>query len=112
MSSLVRIKENYEFRRAYNRGKSFVTPYAVIYAFKTKRNDIRLGITAGKKIGKAVERNRAKRLIRAAFRNVLPKINLGYDFVIVARVRILNVKSTVVEKSFLKALSDSGLFES
>lgn len=112
MSSLVKIKENYEFRRAYTRGKSLVTPYAVIYAFKTKRNGVRLGITTGKKIGKAVERNRAKRLITAAFRNVLPKICVGYDYVIVARGRILNVKSTVVEKAFIKVLSDSGLIES
>ncbi len=112
MSSLVKIKENYEFRRAYTRGESFVTPYAVIYAFKTKRNNVRLGITTGKKIGKAVERNRAKRLITAAFRNILPRLCVGYDYVIVARVRILSVKSTVVEKAFIKVLSDSGKFKS
>lgn len=112
MGSLVKIKENYEFRRAYTRGKAYVTPYAVIYAFKTKRNNVRLGITAGKKIGKAVARNRAKRLITVAFRNVLPKLSIGYDYVIVARSRILNVKSTVVEQAFLKVLSDSGLIES
>ena len=55
MSSLVKIKENYEFRRAYTRGESLVTPVAVIYVFKTKRNNVRLGITTGKKIGKAVD---------------------------------------------------------
>ena len=112
MSSLVKIKENYEFRRAYSRGKSFVTPFAVIYAFKTKRNNVRLGITTGKKIGKAVERNRAKRVITAAFRNILPKLSIGYDYVIVARVRILDAKSTTVENAFLKVLSNSGLIES
>lgn len=111
MSSLVKIKENYEFRRAYTRGESLVTPFAVIYVFKSKRNNVRLGITTGKKIGKAVERNRAKRVITAAFRNILPRLSGGYDYVIVARVRILNVKSTTVEKAFLKALSDSGKIE-
>ncbi len=112
MSSLVKIKENYEFRRAYTRGKAFVTPYAVIYTFKNRSNNIRLGITAGKKLGKAVQRNRAKRLITAAFRNIAPRLCVGYDYVIVARVRILGVKSTVVEKSFIKILSDSGLIKS
>lgn len=108
MSRLVKIKENYEFRRAYNRGSAFVTPYAVIYVFKNKSNNLRLGITAGKKIGKAVQRNRAKRLITAAFRNVSSDLLMGYDYIIVARVRILNVKSTVVERSFYKALSEAG----
>ena len=53
------IKENYEFRRAYKRGGALVSPYAVIYVFKTKGSRVRLGITVGKKIGKAVKRNRA-----------------------------------------------------
>lgn len=108
MKNLVKIKENYEFRRAYHRGKSFVTPYAVIYAYKNNYGNIRLGITAGKKIGKAVKRNRAKRVITAAFRNLLPMLPLGYDYVIVARVRILTVKSTVVEGKFKKALIEAG----
>ncbi len=108
MNRLVKIKENYEFRRAYNRGKAFVTPYAVIYTYKNKSNNLRLGITAGKKIGKAVQRNRAKRLITAAFRNISSDLLMGYDYIIVARVRILNVKSTVVERSFYKALTEAG----
>lgn len=107
MKTFVKIKENYEFRRAYQRGKAFVTPYAVIYAYKTKYTNIRLGITAGKKIGKAVSRNRAKRVITAAFRNLLPILPSGYDFVIVARTRILTVKSTVLEKKMLQAFNDA-----
>ncbi len=108
MNKLVKIKENYEFRRAYNRGKAYVTPYAVVYVFKNKSNNLRLGITVGKKIGKAVQRNRAKRLITAAFRNVSSDLLTGYDYIIVARVRILNVKSTVAERSFYKALTEAG----
>ncbi len=108
MKTFVKIKENYEFRRAYQRGKALVTPYAVIYIFKNKYDNIRLGITAGKKIGKAVKRNRAKRVITAAFRNLLPFIPKGYDYVIVARVRILTVKSTVVEGKLKKVLIEAG----
>ncbi len=108
MKNLVKIKENYEFRRAYQRGKALVTPYAVVYVYKNNYNNIRLGITAGKKIGKAVSRNRAKRVITAAFRNLLPLIPQGYDYVIVARVRILTVKSTVVEGKFKKVLNEAG----
>lgn len=108
MKNLVKIKENYEFRRAYQRGKALVTPYAVVYVYKSRYDNIRLGITAGKKIGKAVSRNRAKRLITAAFRSLLPMLTLGYDYVIVARTRILTVKSTVVEEKFRKVLKEAG----
>ena len=56
MNSIRKIKESYVFKRAYKKGKSMVSPYVVVYAVKNRFNDIRLGITAGKKIGKAVER--------------------------------------------------------
>ena len=103
-----KLKENREFRRAYNRGKVFVTPYAVVYITKNRTGDVRLGITAGKKIGKAVKRNRAKRVITAAFSSVLPKIQDGLDFVIVARTRILKIKSTELALIFEKTLETAG----
>lgn len=110
MSKIVRIKENHLFRRAYKKGKTLVSPYVAVYYMKNRTNNIRLGITAGKKIGGAVLRNRAKRLIRAAFISCLPNIPQGYDFIIVARMRILNVKSTVVAESLVKALKSAELY--
>ncbi len=98
MQKFEKLKLNRDFRRLYGRGKTYVTPLFVVYAQKTKRNDIRLGITAGKKIGGAVQRNRAKRVITAAFRACVQNIPTGADFVIVARPRILGVKSTDAEK--------------
>ncbi len=88
-----KLKLNKEFRRAYGRGKAFVYPGFVIYIFKTNKGVPRLGITAGKKVGGAVWRNRAKRLIRAAFMQCLPNIKTGCDIVIVARSRIFTLKS-------------------
>ncbi|MBO5089635.1 MAG: ribonuclease P protein component [Clostridia bacterium] len=108
MMRIIKLKENRDFRRAYNRGKAYVTPFAVVYVNKNRTGDIRLGITAGKKIGKAVQRNRAKRVITAAFRSVMPKIRDGLDFVIVARTRILNVKSTELALIFEKTLKTAG----
>ncbi len=108
---IIKLKENRDFRRAYNRGKAFVTPFMVVYVNKNRGDNIRLGITAGKKIGKAVKRNRAKRVITAAFRSALPEISMGYDFVIVARTRILNVKSTDVLIQLNKALHAAGVLK-
>lgn len=110
--SLLKLKENRDFRRAYNRGKSYVSPFIVVYVNKNRTNNVRLGITAGKKIGKAVERNRAKRVITAAFSSVLPEIRDGFDFVIVARTRILEVKSTVVAASLHKLHFAAGALKS
>ena len=112
MSKIIKLKENYAFRRAYKKGKSFVSPFFVIYITKNRRGGIRLGITAGKKIGGAVKRNRAKRVITAAFRECLPEIHEGYDFVIVARTRILDIKSTAAAASMKKLLNAAGVMKS
>ncbi len=108
---ILKLKENRDFRRVYNKGKSYVSPYFVVYINKNRQNNIRLGITVGKKIGNAVKRNRAKRVITAAFSTVYPQIIGGYDFVIVARTRILNVKSTEVTLNLLKILKSVGVLK-
>jgi ribonuclease P protein component len=105
---LIKLKNNYDFRRVYKKGKSYVCPFFVIYINPNRNNNVRLGITVGKKIGNAINRNRAKRVITAAFRSAYPQIAAGNDFVIVARTRILNVKSTKVEELLLKLLKEHG----
>ena len=107
---IIKIKENYLFRRAYKKANSYVCPFAVVYIMKNRQMGPRLGITVGKKIGKAVNRNRAKRVITAAFMNCLPFIGGNLDFVIVARPRILTVKSTVVSDAFVKIFKSAGIF--
>lgn len=104
-----KIKQNWEFRRLYSRGKSLVSPAFILYYGKGKADRVRLGITAGKKFGTAVSRNRAKRLITAAFDEVLPQIKKGYSFVFVVRGRILSLKSPQVAAMIFKLLSDNGL---
>ena len=110
MGKIKKIKENYVFRRAYSRGTSLVCPYVVVYVIKTKGNDVRLGITASKKIGNAVKRNRAKRVITAAFAECYPNITQGNDIIIVARTRILSVKSTVLQNELERLFVSSGIY--
>lgn len=106
---ITKIKENREFRRAYNKAASYVGPFTVVYVMKNRNKGIRLGITTGKKIGKAVYRNRAKRVITAAFSENLPFLSGNYDIVVVARPRILTVKSTVVAVSMSKLFKNAGI---
>ena len=88
------IRRNSEFGRVYARGKSYVNPALVLYVLKTRGKKTRVGLTATKKIGKAVCRNRCKRIIRAAFHQVEPQIGQGWDFVFVARAKTAQTKSS------------------
>ena len=111
MSEFVTLKENREFRRAYTRGKSYVSPDLVTYVIKNNTNNLRIGITTGKKIGKAYERNRSRRIIRAAFRELYPDIKGSFDLVFVARGRTPFRKSTDILRSMRKHLKEAGLLE-
>lgn len=53
---------------------------------------MRYGITTSKKIGCAVERNRAKRVIRSAFSQIEDRLNGNYDIVFIARTKTSKVK--------------------
>ena len=84
---------NKEFKRAYYQGKSKATPYFIFYKIKNRSAGIRYGITTSKKLGNAVQRNRARRILRVAFISVLPKLQNNCVYVMVARDRILKAKS-------------------
>lgn len=75
----VTLKLNKEYKRAYYRGSYKAGPLLVTYMVKNNRRMIRYGITTGKKIGNAVKRNRSRRIIRAAFRQLLDDFSFS-DF--------------------------------
>ena len=104
MSEYVTLKDNRDFSRLYKRGKSFVSPVLVTYVMKNKNNNLRFGITTGKKVGKAVKRSRARRVIRAAYYELYPDLKQGYDFVFVARGKTPYVKSQTVLDAMKKQL--------
>ena len=107
MQKYITLKENTDFNRVYYRGKSSAKPQLVVYVLKNSLGVCRIGITTSKKIGNAVERNRSRRIIRAAFQSVIKEYDLegkGYDFVFVARTKTKYLKSTHIEKLCWSAL--------
>lgn len=92
MTKLVSLKNNRDFLFAYRRGKSFVHPVLVTYIIKNKLGYNRIGITTSKKIGNAVSRNRARRVIKQAFRCLPYDVKSGFDIVFVARTKTATVK--------------------
>ena len=79
------IRRNSEYGRVYARGKSYVNPALVLYVLKTRGKKTRVGLTATKKIGHAVQRNRARRVMKAAIDEHLDYNIGGYDLIFVAR---------------------------
>ena len=111
MSLFVKIKENRDFRRLYRQSASYVSPALVVYFKETRAGFSRLGITAGKKVGGAVERNRAKRVIREAYRALLPNFNKNVDIVIVARSKCAKVKCDVVKEELENLLKKAKIID-
>ncbi len=101
------ITGNRDFQRLYRRGRSCVSPGLVTYALKNKNNNLRIGITTSKKVGKAVQRNRSRRVIRAAFAGLGISQTAPYDIIFVARTRTAFLKSYEVQaymREHLRAL--------
>lgn len=111
MRSHLTMKENRQFQRAYRRGKSFVSPGLVTYVIKNNKNNLQIGITTSKKIGKAVMRNRCRRIIRAAFLELEPDIVRGYDIVFVARTKTVYLKSTDILCAMKKHLQQANVIK-
>ena len=103
------LKLNKDFKRLYYKGSCAVSRSVVVYVQKNRFNRNRLGLTCGKSIGKAVKRNRAKRLMRESYRILSDRLIKGFDIVIIARTAILEKNCGDVLKDLHYALSKLNL---
>jgi len=113
MQKTLKLNQNYLFQRLYRRGKSLVSPTIVLYYNKRPKAKLNhIGITASKKVGVAVARNRARRVILESYRLLEPEVETGYTFVIVARGKAADVKMQVVGDDLRRLLSKIGALRS
>ncbi len=103
------LKNNYEFRRLYSKGRSAFSRYAAVYCRKNKNQTNKLGITVSTKIGKAVQRNRIRRRYREIYRLNEDKFDPGYDIVIVARTKSRYSGYHELEADFLRLCAKLGI---
>ena len=118
----IAIKEHHLYNKAYKKGKTYVGRCVSVYVLKDytaeqrkkanpeKKYVNRVGLSVSKKLGGAVARNRAKRLIRAGFDVVKPNVRTGNLIVIGARAAILKNKSYDVAKELKDAFITLGLY--
>ena len=110
-----RLSRSGEFDRVYREGTSHASRYLVVYAFPRPGDDgsPRLGVSVGRKLGGAVERNRVKRLLRDAFCACSERVAPGHDFVLVARPDAGDLAAARGERGMEEALeqvlTDAGL---
>ena len=113
----VAIKENHLYQKAYVRGKRYVGKCVAVYVLRDyaakrlahahpeKRFVNRLGLSVSKKIGSAVARNRAKRIMRAAYDPLRDRLRTGFLVVISAREAIRGKKTQDVSRDLERAFS-------
>ena len=117
------IKEHHLYNKAYKKGRSYIGKLVTVYVLRDftaeklknanpeKKYVNRVGLAVSKKLGGAVARNRAKRLIRAGYDVVKPNVRTGNLIVIGARGAILGKKSTQVAVELETAFKALGLYE-
>jgi ribonuclease P protein component len=84
-----RLSRSGDFDRVYRKGASRGNRFLVLYSFargeEERSGEARLGISVGRRIGRAVQRNKVKRAIRESFWELVERLPDGHDHVIVAR---------------------------
>jgi ribonuclease P protein component len=83
-----RLSRSRDFDAVYRHGRSTATRYLVLYSFPREEADgegPRLGLAVSRQLGGAVERNRLKRRLRAAFAEVAKGLPTENDYVLIAR---------------------------
>ena len=100
-----------DFERVRLYGKSYAHPFIVLITHPNKMDNSRFATAAGRTIGKAVQRNRAKRILRETLRPFIPNIISGWDVVLLARKPLMDATHSDIESALKNLLSQANLLE-
>lgn len=104
------LKRHKEFRYTYARGRSQSLPLFTLVYVKSRNDSVRIGLSVSKRIGNAVQRNRAKRRMRAALTPLLHEIAGGFNVIFVAKPAVLDAPFPELGKQMETLLKRTGLW--
>lgn len=104
------LKLNHIFRRLYATS-GHANGYLVLYARPNRSKINRVGITAGKKLGHAVVRNRVRRRLREVYRLNEDRFTTGWDIVVVARSRCIDADFKKLTGAYLSLAEKAGILK-
>ena len=107
-----RLHKNSDFKKVFEQGVRLSVGFANIFIFDRKDGKPikRLGLVTSKKVGIAVERNKAKRRIREIFRTNKHNLADGLDIIFVLKSNIRFQKYSIIEQKVLNALKSAGFY--
>jgi ribonuclease P protein component len=109
VQSKFRLTRSDDFKRVRRNGKSYAHPLVVLVAQASQHPGTHIGVTAGRPVGNAIHRNRAKRLLREAMRPLLPDLASGWDLILIARVGMVGVSLEDTRLALATLLRRAGL---
>ena len=105
-----RLKKKYMFAYCYRAGKVAHAKSCLMYYTPSKNRNVKIGISVSKKVGGAVQRNRARRVIREAITPFLQSINKNYNLIFVARENVLSFSFNEIKQDIEYMLKKAGVF--
>ena len=106
-----RLTQSSDFKRVRQLGKSYAHPLIVLVILANEKDKSRFAVSAGRSVGNAVERNRAKRLLREAVRPKIHQIPPGWDVVIIARRGAGQVHLSEIDQTITNLLKRAGILK-
>ena len=99
-----RLTRSEDFERARRSGRSYPHRLVVLLVRSNDEGRTRVGVAAGRAVGNAVKRNRAKRLLRAAMQSLVSLVQPGWDVVLIARPPLVSSNCTEVRDALVMLL--------
>jgi ribonuclease P protein component len=99
-----RLTRSEDFKRVRRSGKSYAHPLVVLIVQTHDQPRLKIGVAAGRTVGTAVYRNRAKRLLREAMRTLIPNIASGLDLILIARPGLVSATLEDTHSALLNLL--------
>ena len=111
MQRQFRLTRSQDFQRVRRSGKSYAHPLLVLAVLANDAAAVHVGVAAGRTVGTAVRRNRAKRLLRAAMHGLIESIAPGWDLVLIARPALVSSDYFEVRQALIGLLRRAQLVE-